>query len=67
MILNTELGSSDMFTGLDFRGRNNWSDFFSPGLIISDHVSSLFIIEFYGEEVERKGRQRSAFWQRMIH
>lgn len=68
MILNTDLGSSDMFIGLHFKEKKKVTGmiFFFPGIIIFDHVSLSFITEFYGEEVKKEKnterRQRSAFW-----
>lgn len=52
--LNTDLGSSDTFTGLNFRKKITGIISFSPGPIISDHASLLFIIELYREEVKKE-------------
>lgn len=47
MILNIDLGSLDMFSGLPFREKKvTGMIFFFPGIIIPDPVSLPFITEF---------------------
>lgn len=66
MVLNTDLDSLDMLTGLDFRERNNWNDFL---LSWFHHLKPCIFTTYHyilwggsKKEEDAERRQRNAFW-----